>query len=66
MHPSEPVWFSAMTLDPATPVTQALSRALSRVDPLARFAPLCVTDETGRLIGVVPVDELALAVVNTR
>lgn len=60
----EPVWIPAMTLDPATPLTQALSRALSRVDPLARFAPLCVTDEAGRLIGVVPVDELALAVGN--
>ena len=61
----ESIWLPAMTLDSATPVANALSRAMSRVDPVARFAPLCVTDETGRLVGVVPVHELALAVANT-
>ena len=57
----DPVWVPATTLAASTPLQQALRRALTRADPLARFSPLCVTDHGGRLLAVVPVDALALA-----
>jgi len=57
----EPIWVPATTLAPSTPPKQALRRALTRPDPLARFSPLCVTDHGGRLVALVPVDALALA-----
>lgn len=55
-----------LVMSPSTPVTDALRRAMARPTSGERLAPLLVTDATGRLVGVVPVEHLVEAVVADR
>lgn len=55
-----------LVMSPSTTVTDALRRAMARPTSAERLAPLLLTDATGRLVGVVPVEHLVEAVVAAR
>jgi hypothetical protein len=46
---------------PSTTLDEALLRAMARPTPWERIAPLVLTDESGRHLGVVPVERLVEA-----
>jgi hypothetical protein len=53
-RPGEPaILVRPLTMAPSTPVCEAIVRALARPDPVARVAPIVVTDEAGRPVGCV-------------
>jgi EAL domain-containing protein (putative c-di-GMP-specific phosphodiesterase class I) len=51
-----------LTMAPDTSVAEALERAMARPDALSRIAPIVVTDDHGRPLGVVPVERLVRAI----
>lgn len=55
-----------LTMSPSTPVADALRRAMARPTHCERIAPLVLTDPTGRLVGVVPVERLVETLVAGR
>lgn len=55
-----------LTMSPSTPVADALRRAMARPTACERIAPLVITDPTGRLVGVVPVERLVETLVAGR
>jgi EAL domain-containing protein (putative c-di-GMP-specific phosphodiesterase class I) len=55
-----------LTMAPSTPVEDAVRRAMARPTPCERIAPLLLTDVTGRLTGVVPVERLVEVLLNDR
>lgn len=54
-----------LTMSPATPVADALRRAMTRQAPGERLAPLVLTDATGCLVGVVSVERLVEAALDS-
>jgi hypothetical protein len=53
-----PVATRPLTMAPSTTLDEALLRAMARPTPWERIAPLVLTDESGRHLGVVPVERL--------
>ena len=52
-----------LTMAAATSVTEATQRVMHRETPLERIAPIVVTDDAGRAVGVVPVERLVARLV---
>jgi EAL domain-containing protein (putative c-di-GMP-specific phosphodiesterase class I) len=58
-------WAPAMTVAPSSAVAAVARRAMARAQP-HRFAPLVCTDGQGRVLGVVRVDDLLVAMCDSR